>query len=181
LREKSRGREKAKSATAVRHRLASPRTAGKKAVAAASKPSEKRARKVGVAASLTLSCHRSPCAGVLVRLGWSSGCAEVSHSPGLQRGWQGTPKFLVALPPPPRLCALLGIELVAAKSSVRTSLSCPPWPCTRFVHARTGFNLLMRRVACSRVWRRRVGRVPPPPRPRRGQRRPCVVDVLVDR
>lgn len=119
--------------------------------------------------------------GSRVRLGWSSGCAEVAHSPGFQRGWQGTPKFLVALPPPPRQCALLGIELVAAKSSVRTSLSCPPWPCTRFVHARTGFNLLMRRVACSRVWRRRVGRVPPPSRPRRGQQRPCVVDVLVDR
>jgi hypothetical protein len=48
-RERPRERESKECHSRVRHRLASPRTAGKKAVAAASKPSEKRARKVGAA------------------------------------------------------------------------------------------------------------------------------------
>jgi hypothetical protein len=84
-----------------------------------------------------------------VRLGWSPGCVEVAHSPELQRGWQGAPEFLVAPSPSPRKYAQLWVELVAAKFSVRTSLSCPPRPCTRFVHTHMGFGLLLRRVACS--------------------------------
>jgi hypothetical protein len=64
-------------------------------------------------------------------------------------GWRGSPEFLGALPSPPRQYAQLWTELVTAKFAVRTSLSCPPRPCARFVHTRMGFGRHFRRVACS--------------------------------